>query len=183
MSTPTIRKRNRTWPPVTPVSPAPSSAAEPAVGSTTASGLSDAGVENGEVTRIGHCRPPVNRRFGQPGGNRPGRKKGSKNRRTIFNEEMSASVDVNGKKMEKIRLAMRQLANGMAKGDPKYLVVGLKLAMELDPAKDAPPETVEAPLDTHEISAFDIMKHMFGAGGPTAVRSDGSSADEGDDDE
>jgi len=182
MSTPNIRKRHRTWSPAAPIAPAPSSVAEPRVGSTTDSRASDAG-ENVEVTRVGHCRPPVSRRFGQPGGNRPGRKKGSKNRRTIFNEEMSAPVDVNGKKMEKIRLAMRQLANGMAKGDPKFLVVGLKLAMELDPARDAPPETVEVPLDTHEISAFDIMKQMFGSGGPSALRSDGSPADEGDDDE
>lgn len=34
----------------------------------------------GKGYSIGYCKPPRNRRFGQPGGNRSGRKKGGHNR-------------------------------------------------------------------------------------------------------
>jgi hypothetical protein len=174
MSTPIIRKRNRTWSPAVLVAPAPSPAAEPHLEPPTGSGPSDANIKSGEDARVGHCRPPQHTRFGQPGGNRPGRKRGSKNRRTVLDEELRAKVDVNGQMIEKFRIGARQLANGMAKGDPKFLLAALKLGIELDPAKDAPPDAVEVPLDTHERSLFDIMKEMFGAGGPTALRADGS---------
>jgi Family of unknown function (DUF5681) len=73
---------------------------------------------------VGNCRPPIATRF-QPGrgGNLKGRPKGSKNFRTLLNEELAEMVVVNEngrrKRMPKRRAFAKKLVNGALGNNPK----------------------------------------------------------------
>jgi hypothetical protein len=73
---------------------------------------------------VGNCRPPIAHQF-KPGigGNKKGRPKGSKNFRTMLNEELAEIVVVleNGKRvrMPKRRARAKQLVNGALGNNPK----------------------------------------------------------------
>ncbi len=79
---------------------------------------------------VGYGRPPLSTRFGGERGNRPGRKKGSKSRLTILQEELDAIVTVKGEgSMSKYRVACRQLANNAAKGDHRAALAIIRFAL------------------------------------------------------
>lgn len=178
MSKPVIRRRNRIWPPsAANHAPPPRSASDPGSASEPSAPPAE------PAYSLGRGHPPMHTRFGAPGGNKPGRKKGSKNRQTILNEELNAKILVDGKRVEKIRVGMRQLANSVAKGDPKFLLPGLKLGLEYDPARKDHADVPEVSLTGHERTAFDIMKEMFGAADQTLRAGDVTRQPEGEDDE
>ena len=79
--------------------------------------------------KVGYKKPPEHSRF-QPGhtrGNRKGRPKGSKNISTMMEEEANALVfmteEGRRKKLPKIRVGIKQLANKAASGDLKALII------------------------------------------------------------
>lgn len=81
---------------------------------------------------VGYGRPPVHSRFGK--GNRAslGRPKGARNVRTLFNEAFAKRkrVKLEGREMKLSRgeIAMEQLANRAAAGDPKAIAQYLAYA-------------------------------------------------------
>ena len=81
---------------------------------------------------VGYGRPPVHSRFGK--GNRAGRgrPKGARNVRTLFNEVFAKrkKVKLEGREMKLSRgeIAMEQLANRAAAGDPKAIAQYLAYA-------------------------------------------------------
>jgi hypothetical protein len=86
--------------------------------------MSDFDPEGEEPYRVTRGKPPREYMF-KPGqsGNPNGRPKGSKNHRTVFNEEVDELIEVNvrgkSRKITKWRAACRQQANKAAKGDSK----------------------------------------------------------------
>lgn len=85
----------------------------------------------GEKTyEVGFGKPPVETRF-KPGNTfGKGRRKGSKNMKTVVREALEAKVParINGatRKMAKIELAMHQLANRASSGDLKAIGMALE---------------------------------------------------------
>lgn len=119
-----------------------------------AASQADAPEQNDEDYKVGRGRPPKHSQFrkGGPGG--PGRGKATKNRKTLFEEEMNATltVSVEGKprRMSKHQLAYRNLANLCAKGDLKAIALAEQLLDKFS-SSEGEVQTVEAPLSAAEI--------------------------------
>lgn len=79
---------------------------------------------------IGKNKPPVHTRFGQPGGNRPGRKPKAKGFVAISRRELATKVTfvVNGKeqRLTKEELIARAVVNDAVKGDFRKLELLVK---------------------------------------------------------
>lgn len=144
MTEPLIRRRERPSSSPSAIAPSPPLVTEPA------------------SYEVGYGRPPVATRFGGPRGNRSGRKKGSKSRRTILIEEFDAKVAVPGHgKLPKFQVAIRQLINQAAKGDIKAIMAVLKLGADLErEERSTEVSTADAPLTDHEQSVLDLMLTM-----------------------
>lgn len=88
---------------------------------------------------VGYCKPPVHTQFktGNKGG---GRKKGSKNLKTIVKEALSSKVPakINGKtmKMTKVELSVHQLANKASAGDLKAISKVVELYQMYGPQEE-----------------------------------------------
>ena len=85
--------------------------------------------------KVGYGKPPKHTQFkkGQSG-NAKGRPKGAKNIETIVKQELNDKVKVTlggkTKKLTKLEIAMKQIADKAAKGDPKALAMMFSLAKE-----------------------------------------------------
>lgn len=83
--------------------------------------------------KVGYKNPPVHSRF-KPGisGNPSGRSKGNENLKTIFNkilkEEVSLREGSNVRKVSKAEAVLRGVVVGALRGDPRSLVMLLRLA-------------------------------------------------------
>lgn len=93
-----------------------------------------------EPYAVGYGKPPLDGQF-QPGNKRgKGRKKGSKNLKTIVNEALGmkrpAKVDGQIKKLSKIEVANHQLANAAAEGDHKSIMAANDLYDRFGPQED-----------------------------------------------
>lgn len=98
---------------------------------------------------VGYRQPPLHSRF-KPGNKQgKGRKKGSKNLKTIVNEAFGmkrrAKVDGVIKNLSKIEIAMNQLANRASEGDLKAIGPLIELyerhGPQEDPAGPSPEQT------------------------------------------
>ena len=90
--------------------------------------------------KVGYGKPPRGSRFGSGNTMGKGRRKGSKNLGTIYNQIAGTKVatQINGKtrKVAKRELAMHQLVNAAAKGDFKSVVKMLELEQRYGPRED-----------------------------------------------
>lgn len=81
------------------------------------------GEEKSGDYEVGYCKPPKHSQFQEGNTLGGGRRKGSKNLRTIINEALQAkvSVTVGGKtkKLTKLELMVQQLVNKASQGDMK----------------------------------------------------------------
>lgn len=115
---------------------------------------------------VGFGKTPQHTRF-KPGNTYgKGRKKGSKNLRTVVKEEYDAEVEVteNGKrrKMSKKQILVRQLANKGSAGDLKAAAMSLDLMRRAgefgeEPVEEAPP------LDSRDLEAVLQMAKLLSA--------------------
>lgn len=107
---------------------------------------------------VGRGRPPRHTQFrkGGPGG--PGRGKANKNRKTLLEEEMGAtltvSVDGKPRRMSKYQLAYRNLANLCAKGDLKAIALAEQLLDKFHSGASEIPQN-EPPLSDAEIQILE----------------------------
>lgn len=90
--------------------------------------------------QVGYGKPPKHSQF-KPGNKRgKGRKKGSKNLKTIVNEALGmkrpAKVDGQIKKLSKIEVANHQLANAAAEGDHKSIMAANDYWERFGPQED-----------------------------------------------
>ena len=107
---------------------------------------------------VGFAKPPVHGQFKKgKSGNARGRPKGSENLGKVAVEEFSEMVEIHehGKrrKLPKQRVAMRQLSNKAATGDPKAIALLLEIQKktgQLDRV-EAPPIS---PLDERDLETF-----------------------------
>ena len=99
---------------------------------------------------VGYGRPPIESRF-QPGvsGNARGRRKGSKNLKTLIRKAMTASVSIHeGTKTRRVSkiegVVLRQLQSAL-KGDDRSAMAVIKMAMQMglleEPANNAAEDT------------------------------------------
>jgi hypothetical protein len=108
--------------------------------------------------QVGRGRPPKHSQFrkGGPGG--PGRGKATKNRKTLFEEELNATltVSVEGKprRMSKHQLAYRNLANLCAKGDLKAIALAEQLLDKFS-SGEREVQQVEEPLSVAELAILE----------------------------
>jgi len=143
----TIRKRERHTPPSeAAIQPAPEFGATREANSAIA-------------YTVGNKRPPIETRFGGPRGNQPGRRKGSKGRMTVIDEELNARVFVQGQgRIPKFRVAVRQLVNKAASGDLRAINQLLRLVQDLERLpREVRQPAVEQPLTAHQMDIFDIF--------------------------
>jgi Family of unknown function (DUF5681) len=95
---------------------------------------------------VGYGRPPIESRF-QPGtsGNSRGRRKGSKNLKTLIRKAMTASISIQeGTKTRRVSkiegVVLRQLQSAL-KGDDRSAMAVIKMAMQMglleEPASNA----------------------------------------------
>src|SRR3954451_17739701 len=98
---------------------------------------------------VGYRNPPRSTQFAKGrSGNPRGRPPGAKNTATLLREafEEKIMIPVNGRprSFTKQEMALRQLANGAAKGDPKALALVMKYSQtmsEAEPEKTGDPDT------------------------------------------
>src|SRR5262249_5125871 len=99
---------------------------------------------------VGYGRPPIESRF-QPGasGNPSGRRKGSKNLKTLIRKAMTATVSMHeGPKTRRVRktegVVLRQLQSALP-GDDRSAMAVIKMAMQMglleEPASNAAEDT------------------------------------------
>jgi len=99
---------------------------------------------------VGYGRPPIESRF-QPGtsGNPRGRRKGSKNLKTLIRKAMTASVSIHeGTKTRRVSkiegVVLRQLQSALT-GDDRSAMAVIKMAMQMglleEPASNAAEDT------------------------------------------
>jgi len=99
---------------------------------------------------VGYGRPPIESRF-QPGvsGNARGRRKGSKNLKTLIRKAMTASVSIHeGTKTRRVSkiegVVLRQLQSALT-GDDRSAMAVIKMAMQMglleEPASNAAEDT------------------------------------------
>ena len=99
---------------------------------------------------VGYGRPPIESRF-QPGtsGNSRGRRKGSKNLKTLIRKAMTASISIQegtkSRRVSKIEgVVLRQLQSAL-KGDDRSAMAVIKMAMQMglleEPASNAIEDT------------------------------------------
>jgi Family of unknown function (DUF5681) len=99
---------------------------------------------------VGYGRPPIESRF-QPGtsGNSRGRRKGSKNLKTLIRKAMTASISIQeGTKTRRVSkiegVVLRQLQSAL-KGDDRSAMAVIKMAMQMglleEPASNATEDT------------------------------------------
>ena len=99
---------------------------------------------------VGYGRPPIQSRF-QPGtsGNPRGRRKGSKNLKTLIRKAMTASISIQeGTKTRRVSkiegVVLRQLQSAL-KGDDRSAMAVIKMAMQMglleEPASNAVEDT------------------------------------------
>lgn len=160
MSRPYIRQRTRLQKPADGLEPS----AEPAGAGVSSELVGPDAPEPAAAPayEIGYRKPPIKTRFGADRGNRPGRKRGSKSRLTIIDEELSATVKVAGQgKLPKFRVAIRQLTNKAAAGDLKAIAAIVRMGLDHERARTAEHQSADdAPLSDHEHDIFDIFKDM-----------------------
>ena len=95
--------------------------------------VSQASGECSPPAKVGYRRPPVHSRF-KPGqsGNPSGRKKGSKNLKTLFAEILGEEVSLREgsvvRKVTKAEAILRGLIVGAMKGDPRNITALFRLA-------------------------------------------------------
>jgi len=114
---------------------------------------------------VGFAKPPVHGQFKKgKSGNARGRPKGSENLGKVAVEEFSEMVEIHehGKrrKLPKQRVAMRQLSNKAATGDPKAIALLLEIQKktgQLDRV-EAPPIS---PLDERDLETFGRFLDYF----------------------
>jgi hypothetical protein len=98
------------------------------------------------VTKVGYKSPPVHSRF-KPGvsGNPSGRRKGSKNLKTLFNdllgEEISVREGTSAKKMTRAEALARGLVVGALRGDSQSLALLLRVVEQAGGFEHEQPET------------------------------------------
>ena len=98
---------------------------------------------NGATYEVGYCRPPLHTRF-QPGvsGNPSGRRKGSKNLKTLFQQILKEEVSLREgditKKISKAEAILRSLVLGAMKGDSRSQMTLFRLAEQAGEFEDAP---------------------------------------------
>jgi hypothetical protein len=104
----------------------------------------------GRAYAVGYGRPPIESRF-QPGssGNPRGRRKGSKNLKTLIRKAMTASISIQeGTKTRRVSkiegVVLRQLQSAL-KGDDRSAMAVIKMAMQMglleEPANNAAEDT------------------------------------------
>jgi hypothetical protein len=104
----------------------------------------------GRAYAVGYGRPPIESRF-QPGssGNPRGRRKGSKNLKTLIRKAMTASISIQeGTKTRRVSkiegVVLRQLQSAL-KGDDRSAMAVIKMAMQMglleEPASNAAEDT------------------------------------------
>ena len=100
---------------------------------------------SGAMYAVGHKRPPLHSRF-QPGvsGNPSGRRKGSRNIRTIFEkilcEEISLREGSTTKKITKAEAIVRSMVIGAMKGDPRSQQNLFRLAEQVGQFEEEAPK-------------------------------------------
>lgn len=141
MTPPIIRRRNRslaqeqTLDPVEVVGP-PDQIDQPDAPPATSSNY-----------KVGKGKPPLNRRFGQPDGNRSGRKKGAKTFDTQLLDELASKITVTQdgreRKYSKQALIVRALANAAIQGKAPHLrmIVQYLTKLQTDNLQPAPAAT------------------------------------------
>jgi hypothetical protein len=98
---------------------------------------------------VGYGRPPIESRF-QPGasGNSRGRRKGSKNLKTLIRKALTASISIQETKTRRVSkiegVVLRQLQSAL-KGDDRSAMAVIKMAMQMglleEPASNAAEDT------------------------------------------
>jgi hypothetical protein len=112
------------------------------------------------MDNVGYKKPPAATQFAKgKSGNPKGRPKGSKNLRTVLEEELSAKITVqeNGKKLRlnKRGVIVRSLANKAMTGDIKAAQTLLNLNIKVDP--DHATVAQDKPLEEHELALLDAF--------------------------
>jgi hypothetical protein len=124
---------------------------------------------------VGFGKTPKHTRFKPGNSYGKGRKKGSKNLRTVIKEEYDAEVEVteNGKrrKMSKMQILVRQLANKGSAGDLKATAMSFELmrragAFSEEPVEEAPP------LDSRDLEAVLQIAKLLSTGETEAAGGD-----------
>lgn len=109
---------------------------------------------------IGYGRPPKHSRFQKGNRHGRGRRRGSRNLKTIVEEVTHETVpaQINGKtkKISRLELGVRQLAHKASGGDLKAIVNFLSLSERFEPPGE------EGPIPEEE-TAYDIetLRHYF----------------------
>lgn len=113
---------------------------------------------------VGYGKPPKEHQFKPGNKSSKGRKKGSRNLRTIAEEEFFAQIPhmENGRKRKTaaLQLIIRRVRNDALNGNAKAIMLAIKLGMEFfPPAEEEGPEIDE--LNDVERAILDAVKRNF----------------------
>ena len=116
---------------------------------------------------VGFGKPPKKTQF-KPGqsGNCKGRRKGSFNMMTIVQNELEQEVEVSEggrrRRMSKVQIGIRQLANKAASGDAKAIAMFLDLMRKIGKFDEAPAPAAPA-VDERDLQAISGLLALFQA--------------------
>ena len=116
---------------------------------------------------VGFGKPPKKSQF-KPGqsGNSKGRRKGSFNMMTMVQKELEQEVEFSEggrrRKMPKVQVGIRQLANKAASGDPKAIAMFIEFMRKTGKLDEAPAPAAPA-IDERDLQAFGGLLELFQA--------------------